>query len=120
MRKPKSSNVLPQRKNFVKSSWKQYWNPDSHAFAIYIHDTELVMSTVDHVLDISSTFTAVQPLPVQFDEPDYTSVKSIKLEINNDPPQLDSTQIDSTGTQLSANIYNISSDFFTFLSIINH
>ena len=32
VRKPKSSNVLPQRKNFVKSVRKQYENPDSHAF----------------------------------------------------------------------------------------
>ena len=32
MRKPKSSNVLPQKKNFVKSVRKQYGNPDSHPF----------------------------------------------------------------------------------------
>ena len=30
--KPKSSNILSQRKNFVKSLRKQYGNPDSHAF----------------------------------------------------------------------------------------
>ena len=32
VRKPKSSNVLPQRNNFVKSVRKQYGNPDSHPF----------------------------------------------------------------------------------------
>ena len=32
VRKPKSSNVLPQRKNFVKSVRKQYGNPDTHSF----------------------------------------------------------------------------------------
>ena len=32
MKKPKSSNVLPQRNNFVKSVRKQYGNPDSHPF----------------------------------------------------------------------------------------
>ena len=32
MRKPKISNVLPSRKNFVKSVRKQYENPDSHPF----------------------------------------------------------------------------------------
>ena len=33
MRKPKWSNVLRQRKNFVKSVRKQYRNPDSHPFS---------------------------------------------------------------------------------------
>ena len=32
VRKPKSSNILFQRKNFVKSVRKQYGNPESHAF----------------------------------------------------------------------------------------
>ena len=32
VRKPKSSNILPQKKNFVKSMMKQYSNPDLHAF----------------------------------------------------------------------------------------
>ena len=32
VRKPKLSNVIPQRKNFVKSARKQYGNPDSHVF----------------------------------------------------------------------------------------
>ena len=32
VRKPKSSNVLPQRNNFVTSVRKQYGNPDSHPF----------------------------------------------------------------------------------------
>ena len=32
VRKPKSSNIFSQRKNFVKSVRKQYGNPDSHAF----------------------------------------------------------------------------------------
>ena len=31
MRKPKSSNVLPQKKNFVKSVSKQYGNLDSNS-----------------------------------------------------------------------------------------
>ena len=31
MRKPKLRNILPQRKNYVKSVRKQYGNPDSHA-----------------------------------------------------------------------------------------
>ena len=34
MRKPKSSNIIPQRKNFVKSVRKQYGNPDSRAFIL--------------------------------------------------------------------------------------
>ena len=34
VRKPKSSNTLSQRKNFVKSVRKQYGNPDSHYFLI--------------------------------------------------------------------------------------
>ena len=37
VRKPKSSNVLPQRKNFVKSVRKQYGNPDSHPFLTWIN-----------------------------------------------------------------------------------
>ena len=32
VRKPNSSNVLPQRNNFVKSVSKQYGNSDSHPF----------------------------------------------------------------------------------------
>ena len=32
VRKPKSSNVLPWRNNFVNSVRKQYGNPDSHPF----------------------------------------------------------------------------------------
>ena len=32
MRKPKSSNVVPQRKNFVTSLRKRYGNSDSHHF----------------------------------------------------------------------------------------
>ena len=36
VRKPKSSNILSQRKNFVKSVRKQYGNPDSHVFFKWI------------------------------------------------------------------------------------
>ena len=32
----KSCNILPQRKNFVKSVRKQYGNPDSHAFSLIV------------------------------------------------------------------------------------
>ena len=32
LRKPKSSNMIPQRKNFVKLVRKQYGNPDEHVF----------------------------------------------------------------------------------------
>ena len=35
VRQPKSSNVLPRRKNFVKTVRKQYGNPDSHPFFPY-------------------------------------------------------------------------------------
>ena len=34
VRNPKSSNVLPQKKNFVESVRKQYGNLDSHAFLL--------------------------------------------------------------------------------------
>ena len=34
VRKPKSSNVLPQKKNFVKSVRKQYGNLGSHPFFV--------------------------------------------------------------------------------------
>ena len=38
-RKPKPSNVLPQRNNYVKSVRKQYGNPDSQLFNKYVHRT---------------------------------------------------------------------------------
>ena len=34
VRKPKSSNILSQRKNFMKSVRKNYGNRDSHAFSL--------------------------------------------------------------------------------------
>ena len=34
--KPKSSNVLPQRNDFVKSLRKQYGNPDSHPIFLIV------------------------------------------------------------------------------------
>ena len=37
VRKLKSSNVLPQRKNFVELVRKQYGNPDSHDFLLLPH-----------------------------------------------------------------------------------
>ena len=40
MRKPKSSNVLLRRKNFVKSVRKQYGNPDSHPFLVIRKQTK--------------------------------------------------------------------------------
>ena len=36
LRKPKSSNILSQRKNFVKSVRKQYANSDSHPFFLQL------------------------------------------------------------------------------------
>ena len=36
MRKLKSSNILSQRKNFVKLARKQYGNPDSHVFCVTV------------------------------------------------------------------------------------
>ena len=35
VRKSKSSNIIPQRRNFVKSVKKQYGNPDSHVFFFF-------------------------------------------------------------------------------------
>ena len=95
-------------------------------FFIYILDTELVISIADHVLNTSKTSTAVQSLPAQLDEHDYTSVESMKLGMNNAPPPLASIseiqqsagQAYCTGTQLSADNYNISSNFF-FIYIID-
>ena len=43
-RKPKSSNLLPQRKNFVKSVGKQYGNPDSHPFFLSLTQTPNIFS----------------------------------------------------------------------------
>ena len=43
VRKPKSSNVLPQKKNFVKSVRKQYGNLDSHPFGyVILHNNSSV------------------------------------------------------------------------------
>ena len=44
VRKPKSSNVLPRRKNFVKSVRKQYGNPDSHPFFLLAYRTYISLS----------------------------------------------------------------------------
>ena len=45
MRKPKSSNILSQGKNFVRSMRKQYGNPDSHVFLFYIVNIEILIES---------------------------------------------------------------------------
>ena len=58
MRKPKSSNVLPWRKNFGKSVRKQYGNPDSHPFLYYWSHTYIKFHTF-YMHKISYTFISI-------------------------------------------------------------
>ena len=56
VRKPKSSDILPQRKNFVKSVRTQYGNPDLYAFVWFLFHRELFQFVTEFHHFILSSF----------------------------------------------------------------
>ena len=67
VRKPKSSNILSQRKNFMKSVRKQYGNPDSHAIHLP------VITYIFHIRSVVAQWvecqTAIQAARVRIPTP---------------------------------------------------
>ena len=55
VKKPKSSNVLSQRKDFVKPVRKQYGNADSHAFKYFLSFKLIQLDPLNQLIRLELT-----------------------------------------------------------------
>ena len=73
LRKPKSSNILPHRKNFVKSVMKQYGNSDSHPFSLRNNFEKLLKNRVFVRLTLKMSFVPIFMVIFVFSTSSYVS-----------------------------------------------
>ena len=80
LRKPKSSNILPHRKNFVKSVMKQYGNSDSHPFSLRNNFEKLLKNRVFVRLTLKMSYVPIFMVIFVFSTSNYVFLHVISTK----------------------------------------